>query len=51
VLGVDEGADAAATLRLRDHVVDERRLSRRLGPEHLDHAAARQATDPERHVE
>ena len=28
VLGVDEGADAAAALRLGDHVVDERRLAR-----------------------
>ena len=51
VLGVDERADAAAALRLGDHVVDERRLARRLGPEDLDHAAARQPADAERHVE
>ena len=51
VLGVDEGADAAAALRLGDHVVDERRLARRLGPEDLDHAAARQPADAERDVE
>ena len=51
VLGVDEGADAAATLRLGDHVVDERRLARRLGAEHLDDASARQAADAERDVE
>ena len=51
VLGVDEGADAAAALRLGDHVVDERRLARRLRAEDLDDAAARQAADPEREVE
>ena len=51
VLGVDEGADPAAALRLGDHVVDERRLARGLGAEDLDHAAARQAADAERHVE
>ena len=33
VLRVDERADAAAPLRLRDDVVDERRLPRGLGPE------------------
>ena len=51
VLGVDEGADAAAALRLGDHVVDERRLARRLRAEDLDDAAARQAADAEREVE
>jgi hypothetical protein len=51
VLGVDERADAAAPLRLGDHVVDERRLPRRLGTEDLDHAAARQPPDAEREVE
>ena len=51
MLGVDEGADAAEALRLGDHVVDERRLARRLRAEDLDHATARQAADPERHVE
>ena len=51
VLGVDERADAAAALRLGDHVVDERRLARRLGAEDLDDAAARQPADPEREVE
>ena len=51
MLGVDEGADAAAALGLGDHVVDERRLARGLGPEDLDHASARQAADPEREVE
>ena len=43
VLGVDERADAATPLRLRDHVVDERRLPRGLGAEDLDDASARQA--------
>ena len=51
VLGVDEGTDAPTPLRLRDHVVDERRLARRLRPEHLHHAAPRQPADSERHVE
>ena len=51
VLRVDERADAAAALGLGDHVVDERRLSGRLRPEDLDHAAAREAADTERHVE
>ena len=51
VLGVDERADAAPPLRLRDHVVDERRLAGGLGAEHLDDAAARQAADAEREVE
>jgi hypothetical protein len=51
VLGVDEGADAAAALGLGDHVVDERRLPGRLRAEDLGNAAARQAADPEREVE
>ena len=51
VLGVDERADAAAALRLGDHVVDERRLARGLRAEDLDDAAARQPADPEREVE
>jgi hypothetical protein len=44
VLGVDEGADASAPLRLRDHVVDEGRLARGLGAEDLDDPAARLPT-------
>ncbi len=51
VLGVDEGADAAASLRLGDHVVDERRLARGLGAEDLDDAPARQAADPKGDVQ
>src|SRR5262249_8692041 len=47
VLGVDEGADAPATLRLGDDVVDERRLAGGLGTEDLDDPAARQPADPE----
>ena len=39
VLRVDERADAAAALRLGDHVVDERRLAGRLRAEDLDDAA------------
>src|SRR3954452_20990751 len=51
MLCVDEGEDAAAPLRLGDHVVDECRLTGRLRPEDLDDAAAREAADPEREVE
>jgi hypothetical protein len=51
VLGVDERADAAATLGFRHHVVDERRLARRLRAEDLDDASARQPADAERQVE
>src|SRR4051812_32314860 len=51
VLRVDERADAAAALRLGDHVVDERRLAGRLGPEHLDDAATWKSADPERQIE
>ena len=51
VLGVDEGADAAAPLRLGHHVVDERRLARGLRAEDLDDPAARQPADAERQVE
>ena len=51
VLRVDERADAAAALRLGDHVVDERRLTGRLGAEDLDHPPTRQAADAERDVE
>ena len=40
VLGVDEGANAAGLLGLGDDLVDERRLSRRLGAEDLDDAPA-----------
>ena len=51
VLGVDEGALAAALLRLGDDVVDEGRLARRLGAVDLDDAAARDAAHPEGDVE
>ena len=51
VLGVDEGADAAAALSLGDHVVDERRLAGSFRPEDLDDAAARQPADPEREIQ
>ncbi len=51
VLGVDERADPAAALRLRDHVVDEGRLPRRLRPEDLDHAPPGKPADSERDVE
>ncbi len=51
MLGVDERADAAAALRFRDYVIDERRLPGRLGAEDLDDPAARQPADAEREVE
>jgi hypothetical protein len=46
MLGIDECTDAAAALRLCDHVVDERRLSGGLRPEDLDDAAAREPAEP-----
>src|SRR5207247_184776 len=51
VLGVDEGADPAAALRLGDDVVDERRLAGRLRPEDLDDTPARKTPDAEREIE
>ena len=51
VLGVDEGADAAALLRLGDQLERQRRLAGRLRPVDLDDAAAREAADAERDVE
>src|SRR5213079_1047700 len=51
VLRVDERADAATALRLRDHVVDERRLPRRLGAEDLDNPASWQPAEAEREIE
>ena len=51
VLRVDEGADPTASLRLRHHVVDERRLAGGLRAEDLDDPAAGQPADPESHVE
>jgi hypothetical protein len=51
VLGVDERRDTALLLGLGDDVVDERRLTGRLGAEDLDHAAARDAADAEPDVE
>jgi hypothetical protein len=51
VLGVDEGADAAAPLGLGDDVEGERGLAGRLRAVDLHHAATRHAADPERDVE
>src|SRR6476661_2537825 len=51
MLRVDEGADASPSLRLRDYVVDERRLSGRLRAEDLDDPAAWQPADSKREVE
>jgi hypothetical protein len=51
MLGVDERTDAAPALRFGDHVVDERRLPRRLRPEDLDDAAAWEPADPEREIQ
>ena len=51
MLGVDEGADSAGLLRLRDGVQGEGGLARGLGAEDLDDAAARQAAHAQGQVE
>src|ERR1700722_4057676 len=51
MLGVDERTHAAEFLRLCEHVVDQRRLTRGLRAEDLDDAPAGHATDSERQVE
>lgn len=51
VLGVDERRDATGTLRVRDGVQRDRRLAGGLRAVDLHHAAARESTDPERHVQ
>ena len=51
VLGIDEGADAAALLGLGDAMQRQRRLARGFRPVDFHHPAARQAADPERDVE
>ena len=51
MLGVDEGADPAHLLGLGDDLVDERRLSGRLGTEDLHDAPARHAAHAEREVD
>ena len=51
VLGVDEGADAAALLRFRDTFERERGLARGFRPVDFDHAPARQSADAQCEVE
>ena len=51
VLGVDERHDAAGRLGVGHRVQRDRRLAGGLRAVDLDHAAARQAADAERHVE
>src|SRR5690606_26036425 len=51
MLGVDEGADAAAFLGFGDDVERQRGLARALRPERLDDAAAGQSADSQRDVE
>jgi hypothetical protein len=51
VLGVDEGGEAAPALRLRDDVVEERRLSGALRSVHLDDPAPGEPSDAECQVE
>ena len=51
VLGVDEGGDAAAALRLGDDVQGQRRLAAGFGAEDLDDAAAGDALAAQGHVQ
>ena len=51
VLRVDERADPALLLGVGEDVVEQRRLTGRLRPEHLDDAPARHAADAERQVQ
>ena len=51
VLGVDEGRHAALLLRLGDHLQRDGGLARRLRPEDLHHAAARESAHAQRGVE
>ena len=51
VFGVDEGADAAALLRLGDGVQSEGGLARAFRAVNFDHTAARQAADAKREVQ
>ena len=51
VFGVDEGRQAAGFLRFGDDLQRQGGLARRLGPEDLDDAPARDAADAERVVD
>ena len=51
VLDVDERRHAARLLRLRHHLQRDGRLARRLRPEDLDDAAAREAAHAQRRIE
>ena len=51
VLGIDEGAGAAAALRFGNHMQGKRRLAGALRPVNLDNPPARQPADAERDVE
>ena len=51
VLGVDIGGGASLPLRLGHDVVGERRLARRLRPEHLGDSSLRDSAHSEGHIE
>ena len=51
MLGIDEGAGAAALLGFRHHMERQGGLARAFRPVNLDHPAAGQAADPERDIE
>ncbi len=51
VLRIDEGAGAAAFLRLGDRVQGQRGLARAFRPVHLDDASARQAAHAQRDIQ
>ncbi len=51
VLGVNEGSDATAALRVGDRVQRHGRLTGRLRAKDLHNPPAREATEPQRHIE
>ena len=51
MLGIDQGGRSAVLLGLGDNVLGQRRLTRSLGPKHLDHPTARQSAYAEGEIQ